>query len=187
MTLDNRWLSKYKKNISGDVLELGMGLGRDTVSLIKLCSSITASDKKIKNNVKIYFSKYTNITLLELNHEFDLYKITKCFNVIISSLSLHYFCKKTTDRLFETLTKMLVKDGYLILRLNSTIDYNFGASKRKNKREFSYNRVTKKSYFSKSYIKELSHKNELKIIHLKQRYIDRYQKRKNIIEVLLKK
>jgi ubiquinone/menaquinone biosynthesis C-methylase UbiE len=49
------------------------------------------------------------------------------FDVVIASLSLHYFSRRKTREIISEIHRCLSSGGYLLCRLNSTNDKNYGA------------------------------------------------------------
>ena len=49
-------------------------------------------------------------------------------NLVIADLSLHYFKKRKTIEIIKEIKRVLKADGYLIGRVNSIKDINYGAN-----------------------------------------------------------
>ncbi|MBU4053625.1 MAG: class I SAM-dependent methyltransferase, partial [Proteobacteria bacterium] len=49
-------------------------------------------------------------------------KFSGTFEVIVSDLSLHYFSKAMTERIFQELNHVLKQEGLLFVRVNSVLD-----------------------------------------------------------------
>jgi len=77
---------------------------------------------------------------LQRMHKFLENPVTKLFDmteglpfanesaaVIIADLSLHYFSWQETQKIVADIRRVLVKDGYLLARINSVRDSNHGA------------------------------------------------------------
>lgn len=134
------WLEKYidiLRKSSGEILELGCGLGNDVKFLIDNGISEVASD-------------YTTVVLENLKNKFptlktELVDLTKkfpfkdsSFNVIIADLCLHYFDEKTTFAIMNEIKRVLKNNGYLFARVNSIKDVNHGAGQGKKLEENYY-------------------------------------------------
>ena len=130
LTYDD-WLDKYKDILdktSKTILDLGCGEGSDSLYLTERGFKVLSVDyspvalELVRKNVK--GAKTALIDLTEpLPFEDD------SFEVIIADLSLHYFDSETTFKIMKELKRILVKDGYLLARVNSTLDINYGANK----------------------------------------------------------
>ena len=51
-----------------------------------------------------------------------------CMSLVIADLSFHYFKKRKTIDIIKEINRILKDDGYLIGRVNSMNDTNYGAS-----------------------------------------------------------
>lgn len=125
----SKWLEKYNdifKNCETEILDLGCGVGCDSIYLFEKGFNIIACDfSKValdilkKNNSKIK-TKLIDITkkLPFKNNNFD---------VIIADLTLHYFNEQTTKSIIDEINRVLTDKGVLVARVNSMQDFNHGA------------------------------------------------------------
>ena len=108
------------------VIDLGCGLGEDTLYLLKRDCRVISCD----------FSQ----TALDKLSSLDRRVRTNCFDmrdglpfkdgeahVIVADLSLHYFSREDTENIILDIGRVLDRDGYLLCRLNSVNDIFYGA------------------------------------------------------------
>lgn len=124
------WLEKFKHLLDNSkdipIIDLGCGFGNDTLYLNERGYRVISCD-------------YCQEALNRLKHFISEPDI-KCFNmldglpfkegsakIVISDLSLHYFWWKDTKNIVNEIYRVLVSDGYLICRVNSIRDINYGA------------------------------------------------------------
>lgn len=176
VTTDYQWLDKWSSYISGKkVLELGCGSGIDTRSVSDLASSVVACDLKPGSKFPL------NVEVLELDYSKPL-PFKKEFDVVIASLSLHYFDGKTTQGIVAEIARVLMVGGILLCRLNSSEDINYGARESPALETGLVNvGGTAKRFFDKSSILELF-AGHWAFIELQHKSIDRYTKTKHVWE-----
>lgn len=183
------WLNQYNEILSESaikpIIDLGCGSGTDTIHLLNGGFSVISCD----------FSK----TILEKLRLLDSRIVTKCFNlenglpfkdstahIIVASLSLHYFSWESTLRILKEIERVLDIDGYLICRLNSINDKNYGAGRgveiEKNYYEIEGNR---KRFFDESSIISLF--SDWKIVEIKECENRLYSKPKKAWEIVVRK
>lgn len=144
----DNWLDEYQDILSNNkdnlILDLGCGIGADTLYLIEKGFKVLSCDfsnealKSINKNIKGSKTKYINMlnTFPFKNEEFSL---------IIADLSLHYFNDLKTKQIMKEIKRILKKDGILLARVASIHDYNFGAGMG--------DEIEKNFYFEGSYTK----------------------------------
>ena len=114
------------KNKENEILDLGCGIGADTLYLIERGYKVLSCDfsnevlKSIKNNIPNSKTLYLDM-IKEFPIEDDKYSL------IIADLSLHYFDNKTTIHIMKEIKRILKADGILLARVASVNDFNFGA------------------------------------------------------------
>ena len=122
------WLDKYEEILqkSSDEAIVDLGSGGDTLYLNERGYKVIACDYSEEAlsiiNKHIPEAKTLNVDLTKtLPFEDDSIKI------IIADLSLHYFSEDTTKDILREIKRILKNDGYLIGRVNSLHDVNYGA------------------------------------------------------------
>ena len=150
-----QWLDRYIdiiNNCKTDILDLGCGIGCDSVYLqekgfnVVACDfSQVALDRLNRDNNKI------TTLLLDISKKLPFKE--KLFDIIIADLSLHYFDDETTQNIMEEIKRVLTNNGILIARVNSMQDFNHGAGQGE-KLEDNY-------YFVKGYKKRFFNKEEI--------------------------
>jgi SAM-dependent methyltransferase len=123
-----QWLPSIRSHVGTlPILELGCGEGADTHTLlanghqviaIDLCATSIATAKIIAPTADYYCQ--------DLRSNFPPQAVD--LGVAIASLSLHYFTWAETLALVDRIHHSLQLDGLFLCRLNSTNDYNYGAS-----------------------------------------------------------
>lgn len=168
ITYDN-WLDDYKEvldNCKTEVLDLGCGVGNDTLYLTERGFKVIACDysdvalKHLKEQLKSVETKR-----IDISNPLPFKDTT--FDLVIADLSLHYFDEKTTIEIMKEIKRILKPNGHLLARVNSIADKNFGAGNGQkiednyyfvegyNKRFFSIEDAKKFfSYIGKTKIKE---------------------------------
>lgn len=168
ITYDN-WLNDYKNvldNCKTEVLDLGCGVGNDTLYLTERGFKVIACDysEVALNHLK---EQIKDVKTMQIDISDPLPFKNNTFDLIIADLSLHYFDEKTTIEIMKEIKKILKPNGHLLARVNSIKDINHGAGQGKqleknyyfvegyNKRFFSIEDAKKIfSYIGKPKIKE---------------------------------
>ena len=184
------WLDDFDNIISKcntPILDLGCGVGNNTLYLINKNKKVIASD--ISNNA-----------ILNINKNFPEIYDTKCFNmldglpfkdnnfeIIVADLSLHYFNKEDTEKIIKNIKRVLCDDGYLFIRVNSIKDINhgFGKGLKIEDHLFRVEDGRLKRFFDEKDIKEFF--KDFEIIYLKEEKMMRYKLEKIVYKVCLKK
>jgi ubiquinone/menaquinone biosynthesis C-methylase UbiE len=116
---DFKWLESWEENIiEKSILELGAGDGRDSAYLRDHSYSLISTDLKPNEDLMISFMDHSK----PLSFEDD------SFDVVVASLTLHYFTWSQTTGIVKELKRILKNGGLLICRVNSIKDTNYGAS-----------------------------------------------------------
>ena len=111
---------------TGKVLDLGAGHGQDSIffssegyevistdiETTSLAENITATSENIKNNI--------SVVTLDLAHPIKF--ADESFDVVYAHLSLHYFDRDMTIRLFNDIHNILKPGGVLAFLTNSPAD-----------------------------------------------------------------
>lgn len=124
------WLDKHKDilEISKEtpILDLGCGQGNDCLYLTEHGYQVISCDKSQAaiTNVREVIPEATAMVVDMLD---GLPFEDKSFDVVLADLSLHYFRWEDTIRIVHDISRVLSVNGYLLCRLNSTNDVNYGA------------------------------------------------------------
>ena len=142
------WLDKHEDIIGKckdkPVLDMGCGTGNNLLYLTERgFKDIYACDYS-EEALKIVRSNFKDVKLLEHNITKKLPYKDGCMSLIIADLSLHYFKKRKTIDIIKEIKRILKDDGYLIGRVNSMNDTNYGASDGEEIEEHYY--LTKDGY-----------------------------------------
>jgi SAM-dependent methyltransferase len=124
------WLDEYsdilENNKENEILDLGCGIGADTLYLIERGYRVLSCDfsnealKSIQDNIPNSKTLY-----LDMMNKFPIED--NSYSLIIADLSLHYFDNETTIHIMNEIKRILKQDGVLLSRVASVNDFNFGA------------------------------------------------------------
>ncbi len=124
------WLDEYKdvlqKNQDNEILDLGCGIGADTLYLLERGYNVLSCDfsiealKSVQNNIPNSKTLY-----LDMMKKFPIED--NKYALIIADLSLHYFSNETTIHIMREIKRILKDNGILLSRVASVNDFNFGA------------------------------------------------------------
>ncbi len=184
----DNWLDDYKDVLDKcktKVLDLGCGLGNDTLYLTEREFCVVACD-------------YSEVAIEKINREFKnvetkIIDISEhlpfednSFDLIIADLSLHYFDEATTKEIMKEIKRILTSNGYLIARVNSVEDTNHGAGQGKKLEENFYfvEGYNKRFFTEQDAIKFFSIIGETKV---KKAEMLRWSKPKKALEILVQK
>lgn len=124
----DKWLATIKQESkNGVVLELGCGSGWDTAELLAAGCSVIAADISTKNLMECSLS-VPMAQRVQLDNGKSFPFADASVDVIVASLSLHYFTWVVTMQIASELRRCLKADGMLLARFNSVRDFNFGAA-----------------------------------------------------------
>ncbi len=173
MKSDLSWLDRWAGKIRNkSVLELGAGSGIDSEILRGIAKDLIATDLVENPDRGIIF----------LDHSKSLPFCSGSFDVVIASLSLHYFEWKLTEQIVREIHRVLKPNGLLIGRLNSVADINYGAIGYPRIEEGLFNvENQKKRFFTKSDLFKLFEK-KWNFESISEKQIDRYEMTKTIWE-----
>jgi SAM-dependent methyltransferase len=173
---DHQWLEKWSSHISGrKVLELGCGSGLDTHAIADRASAVVACDKRPGDKLPPIAQVF------ELDYSEPL-PFAKEFDVVVASLSLHYFDWATTERIVTEIARVLVTGGFLLCRVNSDKDANYGAERYPELEPGLLDvKGMPKRFFDEASIGQLF-SGHWELTELEHKAIDRYQKTKYVWE-----
>lgn len=127
----DNWLETYSNILNNykhtQILDLGCGIGADTLYLIEKNFNVLSCDFSIcaLESIKKFIPQ-SNTLYLNMMEPFPFKD--KSFGVIIADLSLHYFDNETTIHIMKEIKRILNDQGILLARVASVNDFNFGAS-----------------------------------------------------------
>ncbi len=123
-----RWLPLVIQHAqSRKVLEIGCGCGDDTAVLVDAGLSVCAFDL-CEGSVATTRLRVPTATV-ECRNLLEPFPVEEHgAGVVVASLTLHYFPWHQTIELMERVRRTLMPGGIFLCRLNSTDDWNFGAS-----------------------------------------------------------
>lgn len=184
------WLTKEPfyniiKNENGKFLDLGCGQGNNTLFLTQLGKDVLSVDLSTVA-LNIVKENIPNSKTMQLDMSKSLPFKDNEFDIIVSDLSLQYFDKVTTFKIIDELSRVIKNKGYLILRLSSINDVNYGAIQGK-KLEEHYYFVEKrnKRYYDENDIRYFF--NKWNIIYIKEEasVLQRYEYERDYFIVLV--
>jgi len=183
------WLDKYKcildKSKEQSIIDLGCGSGGDSLYLMERGYKVIACD---------YSEEALNIVnkyLLEVETmQFDVSKTLpfedESIEIIIADLSLHYFNNDTTKIIVKEIKRVLKGNGYLIARVNSVNDINYGAgSGEEIEKNFYLTQFGYKRFFNNEDIEYYFR--EFEIENCKEEHIMKYGNEKKALEFVVRK
>lgn len=181
------WLEKWRsliceRSAGGYVLELGCGNGRDTIDLLSAGCKVIAADISMRNLMECT-ELVPQARLLQMDNSEPLPFPSASIDVIVASLTLHYFSWDVTMQIASELKRCLKVDGILLARFNSTKDYNYGASSTDEIEPNFYKvRDSTKRFFDEHSVR--SFLQGWAIQFLEENMIHRYEKPKSVWEVM---
>lgn len=124
----DRWLPLIiARAASHPVLEIGCGAGDDTATLAANGLEVVAFDRSVErvaqSRVRV---PQARIECRDIREPFPVFETSP--GVIVASLCLHYFAWDETLSIVSRIRATLRSGGILICRLNSSEDYNYGAT-----------------------------------------------------------
>lgn len=117
------WIDEYKEyfNAKGECLDLGCGIGQYSKRLMEYGYNVISTDiSDIALNEVKKFNK--NIEKVDMSKPLK-YEDNK-FDLVFSSLAIHYFSEKETLNLVNEIYRVLKKDGLFIGSVNGLEGYN---------------------------------------------------------------
>lgn len=126
----DKWLDNYKEILEkykdSEILDLGCGLGANSLYLSELGYKVAAADFA-SNALDNINKNIPSVKTLFLNMMDKFPLEDDSFNVVIADLSLHYFDDKVTRHIMKEIKRILKDDGVLLARVARVDDTNFGA------------------------------------------------------------
>jgi len=183
------WLDKYENVLSKSkdtpILDLGCGFGNDTLYLKERGYEVISCDISEKALYRLSnYIKDLKVKCFDLKDGLPFQD--SCAKVIISDLSLHYFTWKETEKVLKEIDRVLMEDGVLLCRVNSTKDTNYGAGKGIVVEENYYNIDGRyKRFFNETQLRELFKHWEIQYIN--ESVLNRYKLSKVVWEISVRK
>lgn len=179
-----KWLSVLKqKSANGFILELGCGSGWDTIEMINAGCKVIATDLSTGNlsATKLAASHADNV---QLDHSQPFPFANHSVDVILASLTLHYFTWTVTLQIASELKRCLNAEGTLLARFNSTNDVNYGSIPKEPEIEPNFHQVgtSTKRFFDESSVRTFLRGWDIQF--LEENIIHRFGKPKSIWEVM---
>lgn len=185
--VDN-WLNKFKCILDGSkdlpVIDLGCGFGNDTLYLSERGFRVISCDysEEALNRLK-YFIPNPDTRLFDMLDGLPFPDATA--TVLIADLSMHYFSSKDTSRIIGDISRVLVDGGYLICRVNSVNDVEFGAGQGVEIEDNYYDiNGNLKRFFDKKQIDKFFKAWDIE--YVEECEMNRYPKLKRVWEIALK-
>ena len=183
------WLDKYEDvlNVSKNtpIIDLGCGLGNDTLYLYERGYKVIScdySEEALKRIGRWIENPITKLFDMKGGLPFE----SGSAKAIIADLSLHYFSWNETKKIVKEIKRVLKEGGFLLVRVNSVNDINYGAGKgiliEKNYYNIDGNL---KRFFDKEQLEELFIDWEVKYIN--EYEMNRYENSKMLWEMAVKK
>ncbi|WP_238916821.1 class I SAM-dependent methyltransferase [Clostridium sp. YIM B02555] len=124
------WLNRYtnilEKYKNEEIIDLGCGIGADTLYLSEKGYKVVSCDYSEEALKKLEEAIPKSKTIqMDISKTLPFEDVS--IGLIIADLSLHYFDDKTTKNIVNEIRRVLKPNGYLIGRVNSIKDFNFGA------------------------------------------------------------
>jgi len=179
----DKWLPTLKqRSANGFILELGCGWGWDTLELLNAGCNVIAADLSTEN-LSAAKSTSPHADILQLDHSQPLPFADHSIDIILASLSLHYFTWTVTLQIASELKRILKADGILLARFNSTEDVNYGAGFGLEIEPNLYQVETRtKRFFDEASVRTMLQGWDIQFIE--ENVIHRYEKPKSVWEVL---
>ncbi len=182
------WLDKHLdiiKQAKGPVLDLGCGLGNDSLYLTERGVSVIASDYSQEALDSIRKSM-PEVEVARADISKKLPFEDGQFEVIVADLSLHYFSSETTCNVMREVKRILANGGHVFARVNSVEDLNYGAGQGKRLEEnFYFVDGYEKRFFSLSDVEKYF--SIIGKVSASNADMTRYSKPKRVIEVMVTK
>ncbi len=137
-------------NKGGRVLELGTGIGSDTLFLADQGFEVVATDFSQPALDKLREAADDNIHIktkqFDLSNPFPFED--QSFDAVYAHLTLHYFSRQTTQQIYNEVFRVLKPGGVVTMLLNSTEDSEYGQGEKIEDDYFDIPDKGPKRYFS---------------------------------------
>jgi SAM-dependent methyltransferase len=187
------WLRKYHKFMnsmkSPYAVDLGCGRGFNTRYLIESGFKVLSVDYSL-GALTSTRSTTPNSFLLQFDFR-DYFPMTgDVISLVVADLSLHYFSAAQTKKIVQELHRILIYQGWLIARVNSTNDHGFLSVKNdlsyKLEEDYFIYQGIPRRYFREATIRQYF-SSKWKIDRLEEKKLTRYEKPKVLWEFCIQK
>ncbi|OAS16462.1 class I SAM-dependent methyltransferase [Paenibacillus oryzisoli] len=190
-TCDN-WLDKYEETYlstashGGFVIDLGCGVGNNTKYLVDHGLSPIACDISDRA-IRTLQSFLPDVQTLCLDMTEGLPFPNDSVQVLIADLSIHYFDEPTTRAVIRDLSRVLMRDGILLIRLNSTNEIaNKGNIIGTTDPYLMESEGIYRRFFDRGEIERFFKEDTWTCLHIEEYEMDRYSNKKMLWEIALK-
>ncbi len=180
----NEVLKNLKPN--SKILELGCGVGNDSIAFANSGHSIIATDfsnTAIKKNKERFDNINLEFKIFDISNKFPFEENT--FDLVYARLSLHYFKDQTTKMIFAEIRRVLKPNGKLAFICKSTKDPLYGKGTEIEQDMFEYEGHIR-HFFSEDYTND-SIKNLFEINLLESGQDKFYGRKSSYVKVIAKK
>ena len=188
---NDRWLERWLPLVATRVgrlpiLELGCGRGRDTEVLANAGHRVVGIDLS-ETAIAEARARVSNGNFLCQDIREPFPESCAAVNVVLASLSLHYFSWSETMLLAKRIRDVLLPRGVLLCRVNSSEDVNYGASGHPEI-EPSYFRVNgrPKRFFDRAAVDALFGQG-WQMLSVEHHIVHRYERPKALWEVVVER
>jgi SAM-dependent methyltransferase len=187
----DNWLDKYmddylNKDSNDLIIDLGCGVGNNALYLFEKGIFPIACDIS-EEAIQKLTTFIPDIQTLCLDMTKGLPFPKESVKVLIADLSLHYFDEVTTREVICDIHSVLMKDGVLLCRLNSTKEImNKGKIAQSEEEYLLENEGIYRRFFNRGEIERFFDENEWTIVYIEEYELERYTNKKILWEIALK-
>lgn len=181
------WLNKYTKLFRKDFKFVELGCGRAYCSNYLISegfSDVIATDFS-SEVLKMVQKENKDLQTMLFDMTGGLPFGDNSVDVVIADLCLHYFDSQMTKYIIKEISRVLKKDGYLLVRVNSTKEVQKKNKLEKIEHNFYFEGNIYKRYFDEEdcyyYFKDFN------VYYLQESAMDRYDNPKVLWELCLRK
>jgi SAM-dependent methyltransferase len=152
------WLDEHRDLLQPDLLalDLGCGTGEDSYDLLALGLRVIALDRSM-HRLRRAHELAAAARFVRADITRDMPFAADTFDIVVASLSIHYFDWATTVRIAGEIARILRPGGWLICRVNRVGDVNFeyGCGPEIEPEYFEVRPGHRKRYFTETTLREL--------------------------------
>lgn len=167
----NSRIEELLKECKTPILDLGCGVGIDTLHLVESGHRVIASDfspealKKVEQNIP-------EARTLQFNMKEKFPFGNELFDFIVANKSIHYFSEEETRQIVEELYRVIKPNGVFAFVVNSINDSNFGAGQGRMIEDNYYEvRGTTKRFFDEESLKKFFDSEHWEFIYMNENEI----------------